>query len=300
MHPLTHSMPSGSANVVFRLIAKWSASIAVPAVFVALVLLERRHPLRRQQQEPARRRVARNLAVAALTAGVIQLMERPLLAALTAHVERRGLGLLPGLKLPRTLEVPLAIVLLDYSLYWWHVMLHRVPCLWRLHLVHHSDPELDVSTAVRFHFGEFIASIPFRALQARVIGVGPSTLALWQRLTLLEVFLHHSNLRIPVRFERWMGRLLVTPRMHGIHHSVDVREMGSNFSSGLSAWDLLHGTARFDVPQETITIGAPCYRDPRHLRLGDLLLLPVQAGSARAAHHAESNAQLSSLESHVR
>lgn len=146
---------------------------------------------------------------------------------------------------------------MDYTLYWWHVLLHRVPALWRLHVPHHIDRDLDATTGVRFHFLEFIASIPWRCAQIVVIGTGPTTLALWQRLTLIEVLFHHSNLRLPLDFERVLGKFAVTPRMHGIHHSVIRREHDSNFSSGLSVWDRLHETAGASFSRDEVTIGLP-------------------------------------------
>ena len=165
-------------------------------------------------------------------------------------------------------------MLLDYTLYVWHVLLHRVPLLWRLHLAHHVDLDLDVSTALRFHFGEFIASIPWRLAQVAIIGVPPRTLALWRALTLAEVAFHHANLRLPLPSERLLALLIVTPRLHGIHHSVVRAERDSNFSSGLTLWDRLHGTLRTDVPQEKITIGVPPYAEPGDVTLGKTLALP--------------------------
>lgn len=144
---------------------------------------------------------------------------------------------------------------MDYTLYWWHVLLHRVPALWRLHVPHHIDRDLDASTGVRFHFLEFIASIPWRCAQIAVIGADPRALAAWQRLTLIEVLFHHSNLRLPLEVERVLSALAVTPRMHGIHHSIERREHDSNFSSGLSIWDRLHGTVGASARGDAVVIG---------------------------------------------
>jgi hypothetical protein len=122
------------------------------------------------------------------------------------------------------------VLLLDYTLYVWHVMTRWVPLLWRLHRVHHADLDLDNTTALRFHFGEFALGVPYRALQVCLIGATPRTLTLWQKLTGLAVLLHRSNLRIPVRWERRLVRWLVTPRMHGIHHLIAPDEMNPNWS----------------------------------------------------------------------
>jgi sterol desaturase/sphingolipid hydroxylase (fatty acid hydroxylase superfamily) len=153
-------------------------------------------------------------------------------------------------------------------------MLHRVPVLWRCHAVHHIDLELDASTALRFHFTEFLASVPYRAAQVVLIGVRPPALKTWQILTGLSVVFHHSNIRLPFALERRLSRFVVTPRMHGIHHSIVPEETNSNFSSGLTVWDVLHRTLRLNVRQDEITIGLPAYRQPEEVTLPTLMHLP--------------------------
>jgi sterol desaturase/sphingolipid hydroxylase (fatty acid hydroxylase superfamily) len=166
---------------------------------------------------------------------------------------------------------------MDYTLYWWHVLLHRVPLLWRMHESHHIDRDLDMSTGVRFHFTEFLASIPWRCAQIVLIGVAPRTLSLWQRLTLAEVLFHHSNVKLPLTLERWLARLVVTPRMHGIHHSVERGERDSNFSSGLSVWDRMHDTTRLDLRHDDVVIGMPTYPLPSDVSLRKTLALPFNS-----------------------
>jgi sterol desaturase/sphingolipid hydroxylase (fatty acid hydroxylase superfamily) len=165
-------------------------------------------------------------------------------------------------------------VLLDYTLYLWHVLVHRAPWLWRFHVVHHIDLDLDATTALRFHFAELVLSVPWRAAQILLVGVSPLALSVWQTLLMLSVLFHHSNVRLAVGLERKINLLVVTPRMHGIHHSVVEEETNSNWSSGLTLWDRLHGTLRLDVPQDAIDIGVPAYREPREVGLGSMLALP--------------------------
>jgi sterol desaturase/sphingolipid hydroxylase (fatty acid hydroxylase superfamily) len=239
----------------------------------ALAWLERRRPLR-EERESKLARSARNLAVAGAGAAALQLLEKPVAERLTALVERRRWGLLKVARLPAWLEVALGCVLLDYTLYLWHVLTHRVPLLWRFHVVHHADLDLDATTALRFHFGELALSVPWRAAQILLLGISPRTLSIWQTLLMLSILFHHSNVRLPVRLERRLNRLVVTPRMHGIHHSTVREETDSNWSSGLALWDRLHGTLRLDVPQAALDIGVPAYRDPRELGLADLLSMP--------------------------
>ncbi len=200
----------------------WVSAPLIIGAFGLLLWLECRRPLRREVESKFTR-VVRNLGVAAVGAAALQLAERPVTMPLAALVERRGWGLLQWVHLPVWLEVPLAVVLLDYTLYVWHVLTHLVPWLWRFHLVHHIDLDLDASTAVRFHFGELCISVPWRAGQILLIGVSPLALSVWQTALLLSIVFHHSNVQLPIRVERWLNRFVVTPRMHGIHHSI-VRE----------------------------------------------------------------------------
>ena len=251
----------------------WLSGALVLGAFGALSWLERRRPLR-AEREPKLARAGRNLAVAAAGGAVLRLAEKPVTDRLTALVERRRWGLLKLTRLPAWVEVAAACVLLDYTLYLWHVLTHRAPFLWRFHVVHHADLDLDATTALRFHFAELALSVPWRAAQILVIGVSPQALSLWQTLLMLSVLFHHSNVRLPVGFERRLSRLVVTPRMHGIHHSAVRAETDSNWSSGLTVWDGLHGTLRLDVPQDEVDIGVPAYRDPRELGLADLLAMP--------------------------
>jgi sterol desaturase/sphingolipid hydroxylase (fatty acid hydroxylase superfamily) len=252
---------------------RWIPSALLLAFVGTVFWLERRKPLR-PRVDPGPRRVMRNLAVAGITAATVTATERPVIRRLTEWVDRRGSGLVPNLRLPNWLAAVITVVLLDYTLYLWHILLHRVPLLWRFHLAHHVDLDLDASTALRFHFGEFLLSIPWRVAQVLLIGATPQTLALWQRLTAAEVLFHHSNLRLPPRVEQWLRRVIVTPRLHGIHHSTIREERDSNFSSGLTVWDRLHGTIRGDMPQQEITIGVPPYEDKTDVTFGKTLLVP--------------------------
>jgi sterol desaturase/sphingolipid hydroxylase (fatty acid hydroxylase superfamily) len=242
----------------------------------ALIVLEREQPLRRRV-DPGVRRLARNVAMAAITALVIAALERPLVRRALRRAATQSTGIVPRLGLPPEAEVVATLVLLDYTLYWWHILLHRVPLLWRFHVAHHIDLDLDTSTAVRFHCGEFLLSIPWRLAQVRLIGATPGALKLWQQLTLAEVLFHHSNWRLPARLERALGRVLMTPRLHGIHHSRVASERDSNFSSGLTLWDDLHRTACRGVPQQAITIGVPPYDELSEVTLDKTLAAPLEA-----------------------
>ncbi|HUC98162.1 MAG TPA: sterol desaturase family protein [Candidatus Polarisedimenticolaceae bacterium] len=247
--------------------------LVVIGEFCLLLWLEHRRPLRRRV-EPKLRRSARNLSVAALSGVVLHATERPFIAALISVVENRRWGLLKQCSMPRWLEAPLAVALMDYTLYFWHVLMHRSPWLWRLHLPHHADLDLDASTALRFHFSELVVSTAWRAGQVALIGISPPAYFAWQRLLMLSILFHHSNVELPIELERWLSRVIVTPRLHGIHHSIVREETDSNWSSGLTLWDWVHGTLKLNVPQQAISIGVPAYRQSEQLSLPKIIAMP--------------------------
>ena len=241
--------------------------------FGVMLVCESLRPLR-QDREGKARRIGRNLANAGLSLACMTLLQTPLLIPVSRWTMANGAGLLNLISWPRWLEVTLGVIALDYTLWWWHWGNHRVPLLWRFHLPHHIDLDLDTSTALRFHFGELTLSIVYRALQIIVIGADPATVWLWQTILFASILFHHSNARIPIGIERRLVRFIVTPRMHGIHHSDRMNETNSNWSSLLSAWDYLHRTLLLNVPQRDITIGVPAYQDLRDVTIGQVLLLP--------------------------
>ena len=243
------------------------------AALGALFVAERRRPLRRQR-EPGPERVGRNLTIGLLAAATTAAAEMPIVAPVQRLAERRRLGLLRQLSMPRALRVVLGFLLLDYTLYLWHRLNHHAPFLWRFHAVHHVDLDLDSTTGVRFHFGELAIASGFRALQVLLIGVDRETLRLWQQMLLVSVVFHHSNLELPIAVEQGLNAVVVTPRMHGIHHSTRAAETDSNFSSLLSCWDRVHRSLRLDVPQAAITIGVPGFAEPEAVTLERSLMLP--------------------------
>ncbi len=258
----------------------WRSATFLLGFGLGLLWFERRSPLR-PSRDPKLRRVTRNLVMAGMNAITVRLLETPVVQSLAKQVELRDWGLVKRLKLPRWSEDLLSVVLLDYTLYIWHVLAHRVPWIWRLHQVHHADLDLDASTALRFHFVEMVVSVPWRAAQVLVIGVSPRALGIWQRLLMASILFHHSNVRLPIRLERVLSWLIMTPRLHGIHHAADLALRDTNWSSGLALWDVLHRTRKFDVPQESIRIGIEGLTQPEQVRLRQMLLLPAERPSSR-------------------
>jgi sterol desaturase/sphingolipid hydroxylase (fatty acid hydroxylase superfamily) len=249
--------------------------VAFGAVVGALYVVERLWPLR-PRKEPGPARVGRNLVIGLLAGATTAASEGPVVAPVQRLAEQRRLGLLRWLPAPRALRAVLGFLLLDYTLYLWHRLNHRVPFLWRFHAVHHIDLDLDSTTGLRFHFGELALAAGFRAAQVLLLGVDRDTLRVWQQMLVVSVMFHHSNLELPIDVERRLVPFLVTPRMHGIHHSTRSKDMDSNYSSLLSWWDRLHRSLRLNVPQASVTIGVQGFSRPEEVTLAASLALPFR------------------------
>lgn len=243
--------------------------------FVAIAVLEEVRPLRRRVEKKSRH-VLRDLTMAAMSAVATAFMQERLVGPRAEKVLAQGQGLLRQMTLPRPLRVIAGILLLDYTLWVWHWVNHRAPFLWRFHRVHHVDLDLDSWTGLRFHFGEMTLAGVVRLMQIRLIGPDAASLTIWQTLLLLSIFFHHSKIALPWTVERALSAVIVTPRMHAIHHSEVREEMDSNWSSLLSVWDRLHGTFRLDVPQDAITIGVPAYLGPGEVTLPKIMVMPLR------------------------
>jgi sterol desaturase/sphingolipid hydroxylase (fatty acid hydroxylase superfamily) len=241
--------------------------------FFLFTLAETVSPLRRSR-EPRLRRALRNLAMAGIGLATIELLQIPILVPVSRWTMDRGFGVLNLLGARGWVRGAAAILLLDYTLWHWHRINHQVPYFWRFHSVHHVDRDMDASTALRFHFGELAMSVAVRALQIVVIGADPLSVWIYQTLLFGSILFHHSNTRLPLPFERVLVRVIVTPRMHGIHHSDYRNETDTNWSSLLSVWDFLHRTLRLNVPQKSVTIGVPAFDDPGQVTLGKILWMP--------------------------
>ncbi len=251
----------------------WLSRISIVGTFAVLYILERQKPLRRQI-EKREINTFRNLAIAATAGLAMNFLEKPIADKLTRLVEKKRFGLLKVIRLPKFAETIFAVILLDYTLYLWHVLTHKLPILWRFHQIHHADLDLTASTAIRFHFGEISISVLFRAGQILLIGVSPKALKIWQTVLFLSVFFHHSNVKLSKNFENKLQKIITTPRLHGIHHSNVESEKNSNWSSGLTVWDFLHGTFRSDVPQNKIKIGAKGFEKETDVKLHKMLIEP--------------------------
>jgi sterol desaturase/sphingolipid hydroxylase (fatty acid hydroxylase superfamily) len=184
------------------------------------------------------------------------------------------MGLLYAVVMPAWMKILMGVLILDFLLYLWHVINHEVPFFWRFHRVHHSDLNMDVSTATRFHTGELAMSSLIRIAVILLLGVGWRELLIFDSLVLLCTQFHHSSLRIPAAFENLYWLFFVPPSMHRIHHSVVIKERNTNYGAILSVWDRMFGTLLQNVDQDRIRIGVGAYSRQTELNLYRLLIMP--------------------------
>jgi sterol desaturase/sphingolipid hydroxylase (fatty acid hydroxylase superfamily) len=170
----------------------------------------------------------------------------------------------------------IGILFLDMVIYLQHLMFHAVPLLWRLHMVHHADLDIDVTTGLRFHPIEILISMGIKVAAVAVIGPPMTAVLIFEVILNGTAMFNHGNVSMPGALDRVVRLFVVTPDMHRVHHSVTIRETNSNFGFNFPWWDRIFGTYRAQpvAGHKGMTIGLAQFRDPRKLTLLHLLVLP--------------------------
>lgn len=259
----------------FPTIAALGLPVLIGTTFLILLVAERIRPLR-QLTRPLWERLKVNAGVTAIAAVLNVALVQNAAYFTIQGAEQHSFGLVRWLPVSPLVAGILAFLLLDLTFYYWHRANHGIPFLWRFHNAHHIDPDMDISTGFRFHFGEMVFSAGLRAVQVGLIGASLWAYLIYELVYQSNTLFHHSNVRLPLVAERWINKVLVTPRMHGIHHSQIREETNSNYSVIFPWWDRLHRTLRLNVPQSAIDIGVPAYADPMDNQLSHVLKLPFQ------------------------
>ena len=199
-----------------------------------------------------------------------------------ALATERGIGLLKLIRVPHPLAIVLSVLVLDLATYLQHQMFHVVPLLWRVHRVHHADLDIDVTTGTRFHPIEIGLSMLIKFAVILASGTPAIAVLMFEILLNASSMFNHGNVHIPKSIDEILRRLVVTPDMHRVHHSIDPRETNSNFGFKLPWWDRLFGTYRAEpeAGHEAMTIGIAQFRSPREFRLDRMLLQPFRSGDA--------------------
>lgn len=258
---------------IIRRIFDYKGAVVLTVAFAILFVAEGRRTLRKRKQ-PRMKRAVINSAVAVPAFSLLRLLLLPVMVKLAMKNNHWKFGLNHWLPTPPLTRSVLTFLALDYTNYIWHVLLHKLPVLWRFHLVHHTDLDLDVTTAFRFHFGEIIASVLFRGGAVVLIGASPRTVIIYEIAFEAATQFHHSNMKLPFALEKMLNYVIVTPRMHGIHHSVVRNETDSNYSIIFSVWDRLSKTIRLNVHQDQVVTGVANYTNANELSIANLLKLP--------------------------
>ena len=226
-----------------------------------------------------------NLTIVILNTAIARLFFMGGVVATAMMVQERGWGLFNLVEGPVWLEISLAIVALDLIIYLQHQVFHYVPLLWRFHMMHHSDLDLDVSSGVRFHPVEIIVSTGVKALSVLLLGAAPLAVVIFEIVLNATALFNHSNVRMPLKFERWLRYVIITPDMHRVHHSKDVRETNSNYGFNVPWWDRLFGTycAEPALGQLGMKIGLEHLGPPVCLNLFMMLRFPFVTQIGRYA-----------------
>jgi sterol desaturase/sphingolipid hydroxylase (fatty acid hydroxylase superfamily) len=253
-------------------------------VLLAMALWEALSP-RRPQIVRRRVRWPNNLALVMLDTLLVRLLFPLAGVGMALFAQSKGWGLFNILSLPVWLAAIASVLLLDLTIYGQHMAFHAVPPLWRLHRMHHADLEFDVTTGLRFHPAEILLSMAIKLVAVAALGAPPIAVLVFEVLLNVTSMFNHGNVHLPLRLDRVLRLVIVTPDMHRVHHSIDSRETDSNFGFNLPWWDRLFGTYRAQpaLGHARMTIGIDRFRDPRELWLDRMLLQPLRRDSAVTA-----------------
>lgn len=217
-----------------------------------------------------------NLGIVILDTLCVRLLFPVAAVGVAARAQAIGWGLMGATAAPAWVAIPTCVVALDLVLYAQHVVFHRAPILWRLHRMHHADPDFDVTTALRFHPFEIILSMLIKFTAIVALGAPPAAVLVFEILLNAMAMFNHANAGLPAAIEQNLRRLIVTPDMHRVHHSIAEVEMNSNFGFNLALWDRLFGTYRAQpaAGHDGMTIGLSRFRSARDLALDRMLVQP--------------------------
>ncbi|RMG43455.1 MAG: sterol desaturase family protein [Candidatus Dadabacteria bacterium] len=245
-------------------------------LFLALLIfLEWSFPFFDQKREKILHDL-RNLVLALINGVIGSVIFSSLIVAVVRWSDRSGHGILASIPEGGAAHLIAAFLLFDLWMYTWHVINHLVPFLWRFHRVHHSDPAMDASTGLRFHPGEIILSYCARLIIIPVIGIKYSELVTYEAVLVAVILFHHSNVALPEYMDKILRSVIVSPRMHRVHHSDIMVETNSNYSSIFSWWDRIFGTYRYRENMKTLRFGLKEYNSSRDQELISLFAAPFR------------------------
>jgi sterol desaturase/sphingolipid hydroxylase (fatty acid hydroxylase superfamily) len=267
-------------------------SVYVVAFFLGLggvALWEALAP-RRRLGASLRARWTGNFAIYLVSNALLRALFPGLAVGVAVFASERGWGLFHLLDAPFWLVVAATILVLDLGRYALHWLLHASPQLWRVHSMHHSDPDYDLTTGLRFHPFETVLYFGGTYGLIALIGAPVAAVLLSEAVVAISGPFAHGNVRLPLRADAMLRLAFVTPDMHRVHHSADMRESFSNFSSVFSWWDRLFGTyvAQPALGHLGMKVGLDGFEDPKHLGIGRMLAHPFLPGAGPARRPADA------------
>ena len=244
-------------------------------IFIVVALWEVVGPRRKLSVSKGLRWI-NNLGIVFFNTLLLRFLAPLMAVGLAIMAEEENWGLLNNIAINSYVKMFLAVLILDLIIYLQHVMFHTVPLLWRLHRMHHTDLDFDVTTGSRFHPIEIILSMIIKMLIVAALGAPPVAVVIFEVLLNATAMFNHGNIRIHINADRILRLLVVTPDMHRVHHSVKPGETNSNYGFNFPWWDRLLGTYKAQ-PEDNhlkMTIGLNQFRESRYLRFHWLLIQP--------------------------
>ncbi len=219
-----------------------------------------------------------NLAIILMNTLIVRLTVGAIAVTAAVWAQQEQVGLFYWLQMPEVISAVLGFLLLDMAIWCQHWITHKLPLLWRLHQVHHTDLDLDVTTALRFHPVEIILSLIYKALIIVVLGIDPLVVITFEIVLNSSAIFTHANIRLPSGLDNALRWMICTPDMHRIHHSVYPKETDSNYGFFLSIWDRLFATYTVEPKDnhQQMKLGLSEYRQQTGLGFFRLLKLPLQ------------------------
>ena len=255
---------------------------AFGGVFAVMAIWELLAP-RRTQTTGRLRRWPSNLGFVAFNTLLVRVIFPTAAVGLALVAEARDWGLFHAFAFPSWFAVTGSVLLLDLVIYFQHVLFHAAPSLWRVHRMHHTDLDFDVTTGLRFHPIEIVLSMLIKLMTVAALGAPALAVLIFEVVLNATSMFNHSNVQIPLAADRILRWFLVTPDMHRVHHSILLHEANSNFGFNVPWWDRLFGTYRAQpaASHEGMTIGIEEFRDFRELRPDRMLLQPFRGRTGR-------------------
>jgi sterol desaturase/sphingolipid hydroxylase (fatty acid hydroxylase superfamily) len=249
-------------------------------LFIVIAVAETLFP-RRVPGYPKGTRWFNNLSITLLNTVALRLLFPLVPVGFAVYCAEKGFGLLNNLDFSLWIKIVIGVIVLDFIIYLQHFIFHSLPLLWRLHVVHHTDRDFDITTGLRFHPIEIILSMGIKLLAVYTLGPPATAVLIFEILLNGISMFNHGNIHIPAGVDKILRLFVVTPDMHRVHHSVIIRETNSNYGFNLPWWDRLMGTYRAQPVRghDGMTIGIGWLREAKRLTLPWLLAMPFTGKS---------------------